>query len=46
MNFPIWLGAGAPPPDLVAESRQREEEATRLAEKLWPLSKLWTRSEE
>jgi hypothetical protein len=46
MNFPIWLGAGSAPPDLVAESKQREEEAVRLTENLWPLSKLWTQPEE
>jgi hypothetical protein len=32
----IWLGAGQAPPDLVNESREREEAAVRLTERLWP----------
>ena len=39
MKMPIWLGGGVPPaepPDLVAESKEREEKAAKLVERLFP----------
>lgn len=41
----IWLGAGSAPPDLVAESAEREREGARVSEEAFPASKDWMRGE-